>query len=99
MQQKHFSPVLTENRPMNSIAIRTFRVHLAIIGYLVLCCSTVYWGMHPWDECVLLDKIISVASTVFIVQNLFNRTSDLPARLRWTLVMAVLLFIFIHWIR
>jgi hypothetical protein len=55
--------------------------------------------MHPWDDCLPADKVISTASTVFIVQNLFNRTSDLPARLRWTLVMAVLLFICIHWIR
>lgn len=83
----------------NSTAIRTFRVHLAIIGYLAICCSTVYWGVRPWDDCVLADKIITVASLVFILQNLFNRTSDLPAKLRWTLIMAILLFIYIHWIK
>jgi hypothetical protein len=71
---------------------------LAIIGYLAICCSTLYWGVQPWKDCLPADKVISVASIVFIVQNLFNRTSDLPARLRWTLVMAVLMFIYIHWI-
>lgn len=84
---------------INSTAIRTFRVHLAIIGYLSICFSTVYWGVRPWDECVLPDKIITVASLVFIVQNLFNRTSDLPAKLRWTLIMAVFLYLYIHWIK
>lgn len=83
----------------NSATIRTFRVHLAIIGYLAFCCSTLYWGVRPWEQCVTADKIISVVSNIFIVQNLFNRTSDLPAQLRWTLVASIVLFIYIHWIK
>jgi hypothetical protein len=83
----------------NSNAIRTFRVHLAIIGYLAICCSTLYWGVRTWDDCVLPDKIISVASLVFIVQNWFNDTPDLPQSLRWTLVASIIAFIYIHIIR
>ena len=84
---------------MNSIAIRTFRMHLGIIGYLALSCSTLYWGQRPWDECVTADKIISTAAFVFIIQNMFIKTSDLPGKLRWTLVASILVFIYIHWIR
>jgi len=98
MQQKHFSPVLNQNKPMNSIKARTFRTHLATTGFLVFSCSTLYWGMHPWNECTTPDKIISTVATVFIVQNWFVKTSDLPGKLRWTLVASILLFIYIHWI-
>jgi len=84
---------------MEKIQIRTIRLHLAIIGYLTYCFSTIYFGQHPWIECLTIDKIISVVSVIFILQHTLMKTTDLSSSLRWIHFFSVLLFIYIHFIR
>lgn len=85
--------------PIQILKLRTFRVHLAIIGYLAYCGSTLYWGIRPWDQCVGLDKTISVLSILFIAQNLFNDTTLVHRKLKMIQLFAALLFIYIHFIK
>jgi hypothetical protein len=83
---------------MENIQIRTIRLHLAIIGYLTLSFSTIYFGVHPWAECLTIDKIISVVSVIFILQHTMMKINDLSSKLRWIHFFSVLLFIYIHFI-
>ena len=84
---------------MQNIQIRTIRLHLAIIGYLTLSFSTIYFGLHPWAECLTIDKIISVVSIVFILQHTFMNMNDLPKHLKWIYYLTIILCIYIHFIR
>jgi hypothetical protein len=84
---------------MMSIKIRTFRMHLAIIGYLALSFSTIFFGKHPWEECLTIDKIISVVSCVFVLQHTLMKTTDLAKELRYIHLFSVLLFIYISFFR
>jgi len=78
---------------------RVVRLHLAIIGYLTYSFSTMYFGQHPWKECLTIDKIISVVSLVFILQHTFLNTKDLPKQLRRIYLLAIIIFIYIHFIK
>ena len=83
----------------HSIKLRTFRFHLTILGYLAYSFSTVYFGIHPWAECLTIDKIISVTAVVFILQSAFMKANDLDIRLRQVQLAAVILFIYVHFFR
>jgi len=78
---------------------RVVRLHLAIIGYLTYSFSTIYFGQHPWEECLTIDKIISVVSLAFILQHIFLITKDLPSKLRSIHLLSVIVFIYIHFIK
>lgn len=102
MQQKPFVVVLIQKTimdPIQLIKLRTFRLHLAIIGYLAYSASTIYWGQRPWDQCVDLDKTISVLSILFIIQNWFNDTTLVDNKLKKVQLFAALVFIYIHFIK
>jgi len=84
---------------MTSIKARTIRLHLGIIGYITFSFSTVCFGIHPWAECLTIDKLISVIALIFICQQLLMSTKDLPTQLRYVQLAALLFFMytaFIH---
>jgi len=83
---------------MTSIKARTIRLHLGIIGYLTLSFSTVYFGIHPWAECLTIDKVISVIAAILICQQLPMSTKDLPSKLRYLQLIVILFFIYINFI-
>jgi hypothetical protein len=83
---------------MQNIQIRTFRLHLAIIGYLTYCFSTIYFGQHPWAECLTIDKIISVVSVIFILQHTLMNMKDISKQLKWIYYLSLIVFIYIHFI-
>lgn len=80
---------------ITNLQFRTFRVHLSIIGYFIYCFSTLYFGKHPWDECLLIDKIISVSALVMIVQTIFMNREGIPSGLKWLHIMAAIVFLMI----
>lgn len=84
---------------MQNIQIRTIRLHLAILGYLAVSFSTIYFGIQPWVECLTIHKIISVLSIIFILQHTFMNMNDLPKQLKWIYYSALILCIYIHFIR
>jgi len=79
--------------------VRLVRLNLTIIGYLTYSFSTMYFGQHPWNECVTIDKIISVVSIIFIVQHLFLRINDLPIKLKICYYLSIIIFAYIHFIK
>lgn len=84
---------------MQNIQIRTIRLHLAIIGYLTLSFSTIYFGLHPWAESLTIHKIISVISIIFILQHTLMNMKDLPKELIRLYYFTIILCIYIHFIR
>ena len=84
---------------MENVQIRTIRLHFAIIGYLAYSFSTIYFGQHPWAECLTIDKIISVVSIVFILQHTLMNMRGLPNQLKWVYSLTLIVFIYIHFIR
>ena len=78
---------------MTNLEIRTLRLHLSILGYLAFSFSSVYFGIHPWKECLLVDKVLSVTALAFILQAVLMKTSDLSSQLRAVQLLATLLFI------
>lgn len=86
------------NKLFFSIKARTIRLHLVIIGYLGYCVNSMIWGIRPFNETILIDKISSITCIMFILQGIFIKKSDLPKQLKWLLSLSVLVFIYIHFI-
>lgn len=80
---------------ITNLQFRTFRVHLSIIGYFAYCFSTLYFGKHPWDECLLIDKIISVSAMGMIVQTSFMNRQGIPKPLNRLHFLAAIVFLMI----
>jgi hypothetical protein len=80
---------------ITNLQFRTFRVHLSIIGYFAYCFSTLYFGKHPWDECLLIDKIISFSALVMIVQTSFMSREGVSKGLNRMQILAAIVFLMI----
>lgn len=81
-----------------SLKARTIRIHLVIIGYLGYCVNSMIWGIQPFEETILIDKILCITYIIFILQGIFIKKSDLPKQLKWLLFLSILVFIYIHFI-
>lgn len=82
---------------IRSVEARTIRLHLAIIGLLGQSFCTLIWGIRPWNECVMADKILSIIFTTFILQCFLMKAMDLTFELRMLALLSWLVFIYIHW--
>jgi len=80
---------------ITNIQFRTFRVHLSIIGYFLYCFSALYFGKHPWDECLMIDKVISVSALVMILQTLFMNREGIPSVLKWMHLLVAIVWLIV----